>query len=172
VSVIAGRKTTDSALPSSVAPGPDLSKELYVVCREGKVVELGFTHPGRTTPACSGPDLTLAREVEDQMSRALRAGRPVPETPVEQEGTGFDRMVWSAIREVPFGETVSYSDLASTIDRPGSQRAVARACGRNRVALLVPCHRVVAADGSLGGYRWGVGRKWALIRSEAGYEPG
>jgi len=149
--------------------GPDVGDGIYVFCRDGKVVELGFGRPGSATPPGSGLDAALAREVMEQVSGALEVGRPVPEFPVEQAGTAFDTMVWSAIREIPFGENVSYSDLASAVGRPGSQRAVARACGRNRVALLIPCHRVIAADGSPGGYRWGVWRKQALLGSEAGY---
>jgi AraC family transcriptional regulator, regulatory protein of adaptative response / methylated-DNA-[protein]-cysteine methyltransferase len=75
--------------------------------------------------------------------------------------------VWQALRQIPRGETRSYSQLAREMGEPNSTRAVARACATNRVALLVPCHRVVGADGSLTGYRWGLKRKQLLLKTES-----
>jgi AraC family transcriptional regulator of adaptative response/methylated-DNA-[protein]-cysteine methyltransferase len=83
-------------------------------------------------------------------------------------GTDFQRRVWRALREIPAGERVSYAEIARRIDAPTSSRAVARACGANRIALAIPCHRVVRADGGISGYRWGVSRKRALLEKEAG----
>ncbi|MEI9969844.1 MAG: methylated-DNA--[protein]-cysteine S-methyltransferase [Terracidiphilus sp.] len=80
---------------------------------------------------------------------------------LDLRGTVFQLRVWQALRQIPRGETRSYSQLAREMGDPKSTRAVARACATNRVALLVPCHRVVGADGSLTGYRWGVERKAA-----------
>ena len=87
--------------------------------------------------------------------------------PLDLRGTAFQRLVWGALREIPIGETTTYSALAARLGRPGSARAVALACASNPVAVAVPCHRVVRADGSLAGYRWGVERKAALLRREA-----
>jgi len=81
-------------------------------------------------------------------------------------GTAFQLRVWEALRKIPRGKTMSYSQLAAEMGNPKSIRAVAHACAMNRVALLVPCHRVVGADGSLTGYRWGVERKAALLQAE------
>lgn len=81
-------------------------------------------------------------------------------------GTEFQRRVWRALREIPAGERVSYAEIARRIDAPTSSRAVAQACGANRIALAIPCHRVVRADGGISGYRWGVSRKRALLRRE------
>ena len=80
--------------------------------------------------------------------------------------TAFQRQVWEALRAIPPGETRSYGDVAKSIGRPKAVRAVATACASNNVALAVPCHRVVRGDGSAGGYRWGAGRKKALLDSE------
>jgi AraC family transcriptional regulator of adaptative response/methylated-DNA-[protein]-cysteine methyltransferase len=87
--------------------------------------------------------------------------------PLDVRGTAFQRRVWEALRTIPAGTTISYADLARRIDAPGAVRAVAGACAGNPIALAVPCHRVVRSDGALSGYRWGVGRKRALLQSEA-----
>ena len=86
--------------------------------------------------------------------------------PVDVQGTPFQLRVWQELRAIPYGETRTYSDVARSLGRPSAARAVARACATNRVALLIPCHRVVREDGSLGGYRWGIDRKRALIEGE------
>jgi AraC family transcriptional regulator of adaptative response/methylated-DNA-[protein]-cysteine methyltransferase len=87
--------------------------------------------------------------------------------PLDIQGTAFQRRVWAALREIPFGERVSYGDLAKRIQQPGAARAVAQACGDNRLAVVVPCHRVVRKDGGLGGYRWGLERKRRLLERES-----
>jgi AraC family transcriptional regulator of adaptative response/methylated-DNA-[protein]-cysteine methyltransferase len=87
-------------------------------------------------------------------------------TELDLRGTAFQLRVWQALREIPRGETRSYSELARELGAPKSTRAVARACATNRVALVVPCHRVVGASGALTGYRWGVERKRELLEAE------
>jgi AraC family transcriptional regulator of adaptative response/methylated-DNA-[protein]-cysteine methyltransferase len=87
--------------------------------------------------------------------------------PLDVSGTDFQQRVWRALRKIPPGATVSYADIARRIDAPKSVRAVAQACGANRLALAIPCHRVVSSDGALSGYRWGVTRKRALLEREA-----
>lgn len=87
--------------------------------------------------------------------------------PVELVGTAFQRRVWEALMRIPPGQTRSYAELAQSLGMPRSARAVARACAGNRVAVLVPCHRVIRGDGSLGGYRWGLPRKQALLEAES-----
>jgi AraC family transcriptional regulator of adaptative response/methylated-DNA-[protein]-cysteine methyltransferase len=88
--------------------------------------------------------------------------------PLDVRGTAFQERVWRALREIPIGTTATYSDIAARIGAPGSARAVAQACGANRLAVAIPCHRVVRRDGDLSGYRWGVERKRALLEREAG----
>jgi len=91
--------------------------------------------------------------------------------PLEIRGTAFQRRVWEELRRIPAGTTASYGEVARRIGKPGSARAVARACASNPLALAVPCHRVVRSDGDPGGYRWGEKRKRALLRREAGGIP-
>ena len=86
--------------------------------------------------------------------------------PLDLSGTDFQRRVWDALRDIPAGETRSYAEVARAIGEPKASRAVARACASNRVAVVVPCHRVVRADGQLSGYKWGVERKRKLLTAE------
>jgi AraC family transcriptional regulator of adaptative response/methylated-DNA-[protein]-cysteine methyltransferase len=88
------------------------------------------------------------------------------ELPLDVRGTVFQRQVWAALRQIRAGRTVTYSELAAAIGRPTATRAVAAACGANPTAVVVPCHRVIGADGSLTGYRWGVERKKRLLDLE------
>jgi AraC family transcriptional regulator of adaptative response/methylated-DNA-[protein]-cysteine methyltransferase len=87
--------------------------------------------------------------------------------PLDVRGTAFQQRVWAALREIPAGTTVSYTDIARTIGAPKAVRAVATACAANTLAVAIPCHRVVKTDGALSGYRWGIERKRALINREA-----
>lgn len=86
--------------------------------------------------------------------------------PLDIRGTAFQQQVWQALRAIPVGETRSYQKVAQSIGNPQAVRAVASACAANKLAILVPCHRVVRGDGSLSGYRWGVARKAALLQRE------
>ena len=87
---------------------------------------------------------------------------------LDVRGTAFQRRVWKALREIPAGSTASYSEVASRIGSPKSARAVASACASNKIAVAIPCHRVLRTDGSLSGYRWGVERKRSLLQREKG----
>lgn len=86
--------------------------------------------------------------------------------PLDIEGTDFERRVWQVVREIPPGATASYSDIAKRVGVPRGAREVAEACAANKLAVAIPCHRVVKADGSLSGYRWGARRKKALLARE------
>ena len=96
----------------------------------------------------------------------LEGRRPRLDLPLDIQATAFQWQVWEALAAIPYGETRTYRDVAQTIGRPGASRAVARACASNPVALAIPCHRVVASDGSTSGYRWGASRKKALLERE------
>ena len=87
--------------------------------------------------------------------------------PLDIRGTAFQRQVWQALQQIPAGETRSYGEVAAELGQPSAVRAVAGACAANKLAVAVPCHRVVGRDGSLSGYRWGVARKRALLEREA-----
>ena len=112
-------------------------------------------------------------ELVDQALASVREGTDLTKQGalgggLDLRGTVFQLRVWQALRQIPRGETRSYSELARAMGEPNATRAVARACATNRVALVVPCHRVVGADGSLTGYRWGVERKRELLAAERG----
>jgi AraC family transcriptional regulator, regulatory protein of adaptative response / methylated-DNA-[protein]-cysteine methyltransferase len=98
--------------------------------------------------------------------RHLDGGEISPDLPLDVRATAFQSRVWEELRRIPYGETRSYAEVAGKLGQPNATRAVARACATNPVALVTPCHRVVRGDGSLSGYRWGVGRKEALLARE------
>jgi AraC family transcriptional regulator of adaptative response/methylated-DNA-[protein]-cysteine methyltransferase len=108
--------------------------------------------------ACVYMAATLVAHVED-------SSVPLDFT-LDTRGTAFQMRVWKALRVIPSGMTVSYTELARQVGAPKAVRAVASACGANPIALAVPCHRVVSKNGSFGGYRWGVKRKRALLERE------
>jgi AraC family transcriptional regulator of adaptative response/methylated-DNA-[protein]-cysteine methyltransferase len=105
----------------------------------------------------------LARQVVQKISGA----EPASLLPLDIRATAFQRRVWTYLQSIGVGKTRSYSEVAKAIGRPSAVRAVARACATNPVAIAIPCHRVVRADGDMGGYRWGVGRKKKLLQMEA-----
>jgi AraC family transcriptional regulator of adaptative response/methylated-DNA-[protein]-cysteine methyltransferase len=128
----------------------------------------------------------LVRELQDRFQRARLIGGDIDfeqlvaqvvgfieapgiglDLPLDVRGTAFQQRVWAALREIPVGTTVTYSDIAKTIGAPKAGRAVAGACAANALAVAIPCHRVVKRDGALCGYRWGIERKRALIDREA-----
>lgn len=118
------------------------------------------------------PNATLERDdaaMVDVMRAlsALTVGGPAPDLPVDVHGTAFQARVWRALQDIPAGETRTYSDVAVAIGAPTSVRAVARACATNKVALAIPCHRVLRSDGQLAGYRWGLAVKRSLLASES-----
>ncbi len=86
--------------------------------------------------------------------------------PLDIGGTAFQRRVWHALQQIPYGVTRTYTDVAKSLDVPRAVRAVANACANNRVALAIPCHRVIRSDGGLGGYKWGLQRKKQLLSAE------
>src|SRR3954451_8608056 len=103
-----------------------------------------------------------------QLEQYFAGGRTEFELDIEPHGTAFERSVWDEVRAIPYGQTASYAEIARRIGRPGACRAVGRANGRNPLAVIVPCHRVVGSDGSLTGYAGGITMKRALLDLEQG----
>jgi len=101
-----------------------------------------------------------------ELLRHLAGSAPHLELPLDVRATAFQRRVWEELRRIPYGQTRSYKEVAEAIGQPTAVRAVARACATNPVSVIVPCHRVVRGDGGLGGYRWGLQRKQALLDRE------
>jgi AraC family transcriptional regulator of adaptative response/methylated-DNA-[protein]-cysteine methyltransferase len=96
----------------------------------------------------------------------LEGREPALELPLDIRATAFQRRVWQELQKIPFGQTRTYAEVATRIGQPTAVRAVAHACASNRVALVIPCHRVVRSGGELGGYRWGAERKRTLLEKE------
>jgi AraC family transcriptional regulator of adaptative response/methylated-DNA-[protein]-cysteine methyltransferase len=110
-------------------------------------------------------DAALGKWVRAMLEH-LSGRLPHPGIPLDIRATAFQRLVWDELRRIPYGETRSYSEIAQAIGQPKAARAVAHACSQNPAAVVIPCHRVVRQGGDLGGYRWGIGRKEALIAQE------
>ena len=122
-----------------------------------------------------GAEIVRTVDARDRLVDAVVAhveGRAVDvaDVPLDVRATAFQWQVWRALQRIPLGATRSYQAVATELGRPTAARAVARACASNRVAVLIPCHRVIRGDGALGGYRWGVARKAALLAREGARE--
>lgn len=106
-------------------------------------------------------------ELTEKLMQHMNGLEVAPTLPLDIQATAFQRLVWSYLQTIGFGETRSYAEVAKAINRPSAVRAVAQACATNPVAIAIPCHRVVRSDGDLAGYRWGLDRKKALLEMEA-----
>ncbi len=114
-----------------------------------------------------GGDSVLLGKTKAYILAYLTNGAPIPKVPLDlRKGTGFDRNVWSEIETIAFGDSMSYGQIAAKVNSAGASRAVGRACGRNPVPILIPCHRVIGSGGKLGGYSSGLDIKRALLDLE------
>lgn len=109
---------------------------------------------------------TSLKEFVEAILENLKGKNKTLDLPLDLQATAFQMRVYDELRKIPYGETVSYSDVAESIGNKNAVRAVATACASNRVALVIPCHRVVGKSGHLSGYRWGVERKKAILDKE------
>lgn len=149
---------------------------LLVGATEAGVCFIGFAEDFEALEGDLRHRFPAARVVEapEELAATVRAivefieePRAALQLPLDLRGTAFQRRVWEALQQIPFGETRSYSQLAAELDAPLAVRAVARACAQNHVSLAVPCHRVIGKDGAITGYRWGLARKKRLLESES-----
>jgi AraC family transcriptional regulator of adaptative response/methylated-DNA-[protein]-cysteine methyltransferase len=131
---------------------------------EALLAELRAAHPKATLV----DDEARLRRWTEAVREHLLLPRAALDLPVDIRGTAFQARVWQALRRIPLGQTRSYGALAAELGAPTATRAVASACARNKIALVIPCHRVIGSDGGLAGYRWGVARKRRLLVDEAG----
>jgi AraC family transcriptional regulator of adaptative response/methylated-DNA-[protein]-cysteine methyltransferase len=140
---------------------------------EGELLaQLVAEYPNATvTPSPAGSASELSRWMT-ALNAHLEGGQPAVALPLDLRGTAFQQRVWKFLRKIPPGTTTSYADVARGIGAPAAVRAAASACARNRIAVLIPCHRVLRGDGTLGGYRWGLARKRRLLDIEAGKPEG
>jgi AraC family transcriptional regulator of adaptative response/methylated-DNA-[protein]-cysteine methyltransferase len=112
-------------------------------------------------------DQTGPKHVVDRVCAYLEAPEGEIGLPLDLRGSAVERAVWEALRAVPCGRTISYSEIARALPVPATAQEVGAACAANRLAIIIPCHRVIKADGSISGYRWGVQRKRKLLAREA-----
>jgi methylated-DNA-[protein]-cysteine S-methyltransferase len=143
---------------------------LVLAGRDGALTNLRMqdqTHPPADRAEWRD-DPTSFAEVAEQLDEYFAGDRTTFDVELCLEGTDFQRLVWAALLDIPHGETCSYGELARAIGRPGAARAVGLANGHNPIGIIVPCHRVVGADGSLTGYGGGLGRKRVLLDLEQG----
>ncbi len=118
---------------------------------------------GLATPA----EQVLTKTI-NQLNEYFGGQRKIFDLPVNPEGTTFQQDVWKAVARIPFGQTMAYRDIARMINKPKAVRAVGSAIGKNPLGIIIPCHRIIAADGSLGGYAGGLGVKRQLLALEQG----
>jgi AraC family transcriptional regulator of adaptative response/methylated-DNA-[protein]-cysteine methyltransferase len=123
-------------------------------------------YPAATLEPAAHPAPAAFRQWMDALSAHLAGAGGAPDLPLDIQATAFQTRVWEYLRTIPSGQVRSYGEVAAGIGQPSAVRAVARACATNRVAVLIPCHRVIRGTGALGGYRWGVERKQALLDRE------
>lgn len=133
----------------------------------GRLERIRFADPGERLDPGSSPALD---RVVQQLGEYFRGERRHFDLELAPEGTAFQQKVWHALQTIPYGSTCSYADLARTIRQPLASRAVGQANGRNPIPIVIPCHRVVAFDGSIGGYSAGLERKILLLSLE-GWAP-
>lgn len=159
---------TSSSRSSCVVASP--VGPLTLVATATALLELRFAdepvHDDTTVVAPTDHQILAA--TADQLAAYFAGQRQRFELPIELHGTAFQRRVWSALRTIPYGETWSYGRIAAAIGAPTASRAVGLANGRNPVSIIVPCHRVIGADGRLTGYGGGLDRKRLLLDLEAG----
>lgn len=130
---------------------------------EALIAELRAAYP----KARLHDDQTRLRDWFEQVREHVLLPQAALELPLDVQGTAFQSKVWRALRKIPLGQTRSYSQLAAQLEQPHAARAIASACARNHIAVLIPCHRVIARDGQLAGYRWGLSRKQRLLERES-----
>lgn len=136
---------------------------LQVTVEDGKLTALYTAEHRLHTPAEPPRDSTFDA-VREQLDEYFAGTRTEFDLPLKEHGTPFERAVWARLRSIPYGETVTYGEIARELN--SSARAVGRANGRNQISIIVPCHRVVGANGSLTGYAGGIPTKQALLRHE------
>jgi methylated-DNA-[protein]-cysteine S-methyltransferase len=149
--------------------------ELLAVSDDESLIRLDMRGGRRPVPIDPSwrreDDAPALAETRSQLSQYFAGERTEFQLPMRMIGNEFGQSVWAALREIPYGETRSYGEIAREIGHPSASRAVGLANGRNPIAVIVPCHRVIGADGSLTGYGGGLERKRLLLDLEAGVLP-
>lgn len=135
------------------------------ICSNGNAI----THIFSGTAAPDGylvGETALIKEAARQIGAYFAGRRKQFDLPVEEEGTQFEKNIWKTLRSIPYGKTWSYGEVAAAVGKPGAYRAAGRACGRNPLLIVTPCHRVIGTDGSLTGFAAGIEMKRFLLSLE------
>lgn len=140
--------------------------KLTFTAQQGALTSLLFA--GQAPEGRHAPEDALLKEAVRQLGEYFAGGRTAFDLPMTPRGTPFQLEVWRALRAIPFGETASYGDIARAIGRPRAVRAVGAANGKNPLAIVVPCHRVIGSNGTLTGYAGGLDLKRWLLSHEGG----
>ncbi len=154
--------------PRAAATLPTPIGELLLVSDGEALVALHFDDERRGAPTPGGDRDPVVRQASAQLREYFAGERTTFDLPLRPSGTPFEQRVWDALRGIPYGETTSYGAIAQGLGEPGAARAVGRANGRNPIPVIVPCHRVIGADGSLTGFGGGLACKRALLDLERG----
>ena len=141
---------------------------LWIGCLEGAVARVMFEEPPARLMGAREDGHPLVRRTAQQLREYFQGERRSFDLPLGLEGTAFQLRVWNALLQIPYGETRSYGQLARELGTAGASRAVGAANGANPIAIIVPCHRVIASDGTLHGYGGGLDRKKFLLELESG----
>jgi len=142
--------------------------ELLLVSDGEALTAVQFDDGRRGSPTPGGADDPVLAEAAAQLRAYFAGERTAFDLPLRAAGTPFEQGVWDELRRIPYGETTSYGELAARVGEPSAARAVGRANGRNPIPIIVPCHRVIGADGSLTGFGGGLECKRALLDLESG----
>jgi len=149
--------------------------ELFLAADDASLHIIEFPenrHQVKRQPDWVEGDNAVLRKTRRQLDEYFAGKRRVFELPLSPQGTAFQQQVWTALRQIPYGRTWSYADLARRIDKPAAVRAVGAANGRNPLPIVVPCHRVIGADGSLTGFGGGLPIKRFLLQLEGALPQG
>ncbi len=138
--------------------------EMWIEVERGKIVGIGF---GEVEEERGDKEsIGMVMQAKKELDEYFEGKRQKFDLPIEFSGSEFQKKVWQVIRQIPYGQTMSYGEIAREINCKGGMRAVGQACGRNPVGLMVPCHRVVRSNGMLGGYSGELWRKEFLLKLE------
>ncbi len=168
-------------IPASTARGEliatPLGQMLALVDQQGALLRLDFLPDDQTVPMCWQGyawqrDSAAVAAVAAQLGEYFAGRRRHFELPLAPRGTAYQQLAWSHLRQVPYGCTLSYAELGARLPHKTSARAIGRANALNPIAIVVPCHRIIGADGSLTGYAGGLARKQALLALEGVVTPG
>ena len=168
------KPSVDAAVPTYFDVVPSPIGDLYLTARDGAITGLHMGEPRGGEAVVSGwtRDARMLAAARAQLEAYLAGELTEFDLALSSGGTPFQQRVWNELRRIPYGQTISYAELAERVGNPKAMRAVGAANGRNPIAIIVPCHRVIGADGSMTGFGGGIERKVWLLAHEAGRATG